>query len=271
MADPVADFKQGARASWAAGDWDAVSRVVAPVGPRLIERVGLEEGMDVLDVGTGSGGTVAIPAAQRGARVTGSDLTPELFEHAGRRAAEAGVDVEWVEADAEDLPFEGESFDRVLSTFGHMFAPRHERAGAELARVCRPGGIVGTVTWTPEGFSGAMLPTIGGYVPPPPDFAQSPLLWGSEEHVREMLEPQGLGLDFERQTVAIEDDSVEELVSMYEENFGPLVMARAVVGDRWPDLRQDLARLFQEWNAADDGSVRIEAEYLVTVGRKQAD
>ncbi len=165
MADPVADFKQGARASWAAGDWDAVSRVVAPVGPRLIERVGVEEGMDLLDVGTGSGGTVAIPAAQRGARVTGSDLTPELFEDARRRAGEAGVEVEWVEADAEDLPFEDASFDRVLSTFGHMFAPRHERAGAELARVCRPGGVVGTITWTPEGFSGAMFQTIGGYVP----------------------------------------------------------------------------------------------------------
>ena len=271
MADPVADFKQGARASWAAGDWDAVSRLIAPVGPRLIERVGVEEGMDVLDVGTGSGGTVAIPAAQRGARVTGSDLTPELFEHARRRAAEAGVEVDWLEADAEDLPFEDASFDRVLSTFGHMFAPRHERAGAELARVCRPGGVVGTVTWTPEGFSGAMFQTIGGHVPPPPDFAQPPLLWGSEEHVRAMLEPHGLELEFDRQTVAIGDDSVEDVVSMYEDKFGPLVMAKMALGDRWPELRADFARLFEEWNLADDGSVRVEAEYLVTVGRKRAD
>ncbi len=116
-----------------------------------------------------------------------------------------------------------------------------------------------------------MFQTIGGHVPPPPDFAQPPLLWGSEEHVRAMLEPHGLELEFDRQTVAIGDDSVEDVVSMYEDKFGPLVMAKMALGDRWPELRADFARLFEEWNSADDGSVRVEAEYLVTVGRKRAD
>src|SRR4051794_36472203 len=146
MADVAADLRQRNKTVWAAGEWDDVSRLIAEVGPRVLDLVGIEPGMDVLDVGTGSGGTVAIPAALRGARVVGSDFVGEHFEAARRRAADAGVEVEWVEADAEALPFEDASFDRVLSTFGHMFAPRHGRAAAELARVCRPGGIVGTAT-----------------------------------------------------------------------------------------------------------------------------
>jgi ubiquinone/menaquinone biosynthesis C-methylase UbiE len=268
MPDPVAEFKQGARATWAAGDWDKVASIIAEAGPRLLDHVGVEQGMDVLDVGTGSGGTVAIPAAERGARVVGSDLTPELFKDARRRAKKAGVEVEWVEADAEELPFEDESFDRVLSTFGHMFAPRHARAGAELARVCRTGGVVGTVTWRPEGSTGGMFKAIGGYLPPPPNFAESPMLWGSEQHVREMLEPHGLQLEFKREAITVESESAEELVRFYEENFGPIIMSKAALGNRWPELRRDLVHNFETWNQADDGSVHIEADYLVTIGRK---
>lgn len=134
------EFRRRARATWAAGDWDGFSRLVEPVGGLVLDRIGVEPGTDLLDVGTGSGGTVAIPAALRGATVVGCDVTPELFEHARRRAAAAGVEVEWVEADAQDLPFGDASFDRVTSTFGAMFAPDHLRAGAELVRVCRPGG-----------------------------------------------------------------------------------------------------------------------------------
>ena len=224
--------------------------------------------MDVLDVGTGSGGSVAIPAAQRGARVVGSDLTPELFKDARKRAKKARVEVEWVEADAEALPFEDAAFDRVLSTFGHMFAPRHARAGAELARVCRPGGRVGTVTWMAEGATGGMFKAIGSYMPPPPDFAQSPLLWGSQQHVREMLEPQGLKLEFRREKVGTERESAEDLVRFYEDNFGPIIMAKQALGSRWPELRRDLVHNFETWNQADDGSVHIEADYLVTLGSK---
>jgi SAM-dependent methyltransferase len=270
MSDPVAELRQRNKAAWAAGNWDEVSELIAEVGPRLLDRVGIAGGMDVLDVGTGSGGTVAIPAAQRGARVVGADLTPELFEDARRRAAEAGVEVEWVEGDAEALPFEDGSFDRVLSTFGHMFAPRHALAGAELARVCRPGGVVGTCTWTPEGFSGALFKTVGPHLPPPPDFAQPPDLWGSDEHVREMLEPHGLELELHRETVAFSHRSVDDLVTFYEEKFGPIVMAKAALGEFWPELRRDMVALFESWNQADDGSIRLEPEYLVTVGRKDS-
>src|SRR5206468_1222153 len=119
-------------------------------------------------VGTGTGGTIAIPAAQRGAKVVGSDVAPELFEHARRRAAEAGVEVEWIEADAQDLPFDDARFDRVTSTFGAMFAPDHARAAAELARVCRPGGRILMTTWVNDGFVGEMFRLAGSFMPPPP-------------------------------------------------------------------------------------------------------
>ncbi len=270
MSDPVADFKQGSRAVWAAGRFDEIGRLIEALGPRLIDRVGVDEGMDVIDVGTGSGGTLAIPAAQRGGTVTGVDLTPELFEDARRRAAEAGVEVDWVEGDAEALPFEDRSFDRVFSTFGHMFAPRHAEAGAELARVCRAGGVVATTTWAPEGMVGTMFRTVGSHMPEPPDFAQPPVLWGNEEHVREMLEPHGLELEFDHDTAHFEYPDVDGFVAFYEQNFGPIVTAKAVLGDTWPELRAELKALFETFNQADDGSVRIDSEYLVTVGKKSA-
>jgi ubiquinone/menaquinone biosynthesis C-methylase UbiE len=270
MTDEVAELRERNRTTWEAGEWDQVADLVRDVGPRLLDRVGIEEGMDVLDVGTGSGGSVSIPAALRGARVVGSDLTSQHFDDGRRRAREAGVEVDWVEADAESLPFDDASFDRVLSTFGHMFAPRHAQAAAELARVCRPGGIVGTCTWASDGWAGEMFKTVGGYMSAPPDFAQPSSLWGDEAHVREVLEPHGLALEFDREIVVFEKPSVEEFVTFYEEKFGPMVSAKAALGDRWPELRRDIVALDENWNTADDGSCRIEAQYLVTVGRKDA-
>jgi ubiquinone/menaquinone biosynthesis C-methylase UbiE len=268
MTDHLTELRERNRAVWEAGEWDEVAELVSQVGPRLLDRVGIDDGMDVLDVGTGSGGSVSIPAALRGARVVGSDFTSQHFEHARRRAAEAGVEVEWVEADAESLPFDDESFDRVLSTFGHMFAPRHALAGAEMARVCRPGGVVATCTWSQQGWAGEMFKTVGGHMPAPPDFAQPPSLWGDEAHVREMFEPHGLEIEFDRETVVFEDASVEALMDFYEQKFGPMVTAKMALGDGWPELRADLIGLFDRFNIADDGSARVEAEYLVTVGRK---
>ena len=269
MADPVAEFKDRARGTWASGDWDAFSNLVAEVGPRLLDRVGIEPGMDVLDIGTGSGGSVAIPAAKRGANVTGSDLTPELFEGARRRAAEAGVDVEWVEADAEALPFEDAGFDRVLSTFGHMFAPRHEAAAAELVRVCRPGGTIGFCAWDPHaGGPADMFKMLGEYLPPPPDFASPPVLWGDEAHVRELLEPHGIELTCEHEAIGQVFDDPEHMITRMETQFGPMIMAKAASGDRWPELRERFKAMAAENNDADDGTMRLRSQYLVVVGKK---
>src|SRR5687768_3328047 len=184
MSDVATMFKQRQRATWSAGRWDKVAELIVPVGQVVLDAADLEPGMDVLDVGTGSGSNISIPAALRGANVTGSDLTPELFDAARRRASEAGVEVEWVEADAEALPFDDDSFDRVFSTFGHMFAPRHAVTAAELARVCRPDGRIVTATWTPDGSTGSMFQAMGRHLPPPPEGVESPLTWGSEEHAR---------------------------------------------------------------------------------------
>jgi SAM-dependent methyltransferase len=247
-----------------------VASVIEALGPQLLDRVGVEPGMELLDVGTGSGGTIAIPAARRGAVVTGVDLTPELFDDARRRAADADVEVDWVEGDAEALPFEDGRFDLVVSTFGHMFAPRHARAGAELARVCRPGGMVATTTWTPDSMVGTVLRGLAAHLPAPPSFADPPVLWGREEHVRAMLEPHGLELDFDHDAARFEYHDLDGFVSFYADNFGPLVTARAVLGERWPDLRAELKALFEALNSVADGSLRIESEYLVTVGWKTA-
>ncbi|HEX5955685.1 MAG TPA: class I SAM-dependent methyltransferase, partial [Solirubrobacterales bacterium] len=160
-----------------------VETFLLPLGPRLVEACGIGPGMNVLDVAAGTG-NASIPAAKMGANVTASDLTPELLE-AGRARAEAeGLTLEWVEADAENLPFGDGSFDVVMSSIGAMFAPHHQEVADELVRVCRPGGTIGLLSWTPEGMIGARVRTMAPFAPPPPPGAQPPPLWGSEDHQR---------------------------------------------------------------------------------------
>ncbi|MEN3282674.1 MAG: hypothetical protein V7607_3814 [Solirubrobacteraceae bacterium] len=260
------DLRQGARATWAAGDWDGFSRVVAPVGPVVLDRVGVDPGQDLLDVGTGSGGTIAIPAAQRGARVVGLDVTPELLEHARRRAVDAGVEIEWVEGDAQDLPLEDASFDRVISTFGAMFAPDHVRAAAELVRVCRPGGRIAMVTWANDGFAGELFKLSGAFMPPPPPGVQPPPLWGVESHVAEVFGAAGVTPSIERETVEFLFESVEDAVRHYADDFGPFVMARAVLEPqgRWNEFLAAFGDLVTRFNAAGDGAI-IRSDYLVMI------
>jgi len=267
MTDAAAMFKQRQRATWSAGHWDRVAELIVPVGRTVIAAADLEPGMVVLDVGTGSGSNISIPAAQLGADVTGSDLTPELFDEARRRAAEAAVTVTWVEADAEALPFADDTFDRVFSTFGHMFAPRHAIAAEEMVRVCRPGGLIATATWTPEGSTGAMFKALAEYLPPPPEGVESPLAWGVEQHARDMYEHLGASVSFSRDIVYVEFPSASEQIAFMSENFGPMVMAKAALGDRWPELQNDLLAMVDDWNEATDGSVRFPQEYLVTLAR----
>ena len=256
-------IKQGVRASWAAGDYTAVARrQLWPVGERIIRHVGVRPGEDVLDVACGSG-NAAIRAAQAGGRVVGVDLTPELFEAGRRLAAQAGVEVEWVEGDAEALPVKDASFDVVVSVFGCMFAPRHQLAADELARALRSGGRLCVCAWTPEGSLGEFFRTIGTHLPPPPDFAQSPLLWGSEEHVRALFAGSAIELEFARELIEFPRmDSLEAELQFMTTKFGPLIMARRALEPhgRWPALLADLRRLLDNQQPG---------EYLVTTGRKR--
>jgi SAM-dependent methyltransferase len=215
---------------------------------------------------------VAIPAATLGASVTGLDLTPELLEVARRRATDAGVQVSWIEGDAEELPFQNATFDRVTSCFGVIFAPRHQRTAGELARVARPGATIAFTAWTPEGLNGQMFKVLGSHMPPPPPEMQSPLLWGNEEHVRSLFAGSGIELTFERHMATFTHESPQGWVQYNERVLGPTIMAKAALEPqgKWDALRDDLINLYMERNEAQDGSLCVSAEYLLTVGRVPA-
>jgi SAM-dependent methyltransferase len=260
----LTEAKQQARRTWATGDFAEVARLTLwPVGERLVRRVGVGRGETVLDVACGTG-NAALRAAQAGGRTTGVDLTPELFDEGRALAAEAGVEIEWVEGDAEDLPFADATFDVVLSTFGVMFAPRHRIAADELVRVLRPDGRFGLTTWTPEGVTGRMFRALGAYAPPAPPFAAPPLLWGDEEHVHELFAGSGVTLEFARETAPPPPfATADEMVGWSERTFGPVIMLKAALEARgeWEACRRTLLELFDPTEGA---------EYLVITGRKES-
>jgi SAM-dependent methyltransferase len=264
----IADLKRAHRATWAAGDYAAVAELIDEAPPRdLLAHMDLSPGLEVLDVATGTG-NIAIPAAARGAQVVGLDLTPELFETARRRAERHDVEVDWVEGDAEQLPFEDDSFDRVLSVFGVQFAPRHEIVAQELVRVSRPGGRIGLVNWTPQGHIGELFKIMGRYLPAPPDYASPPPLWGSEQHVRRLFAGSPVELEFARGHNPWRFDSPEHFVAFMETHYGPTVKARERLSaeGRWEHCRAEIIAMAERRNDATDGSLLMNAEYLVSVG-----
>lgn len=267
MEASVEQFKERARNTWAAGDFDEISKLILDVGKNVVAHADIQQDMTVLDIACGTG-NATIPAALAGGRCTGLDLTPELFDAARKHAAEAGVEIDWVQGDAEELPFDDGSFERVLSTFGIMFAPRHEVAAAELARVIAPGGTAVLACWGPYGLNGEMFPMVGKRMPPPPSYAQPPIGWGDEEHVRSLLEPHGLEVTTERQAVDFSGDNVEAIVARMENYFGPWKMAQAALGDDWADLRAELTNLYERYARVEDGGVAASADYLLTIAKK---
>jgi SAM-dependent methyltransferase len=264
----VEQIKQGQRAMWSAGDYPDIATHIESAAEELVAACDVGPGQDLLDVATGSG-NVAIVAAQSGAHVTGLDITPELFEAARRRMTESGVEIELIEGDAEDLPFADASFDRVLSCFGVMFAPRHERAAHELIRVCRPGAVIGVAAWTPEGATGRMFKTVGGYMPPPPEGFVPPVMWGTEDHLRALFANSGAELEFARRNVPFKHDSARSWLEYNQRVLGPMVMAKAALEPqgRWDALHTELVELYEGANQATDGTMHVDAEYLITVAR----
>jgi SAM-dependent methyltransferase len=257
-------FKRASRTCWSSGDYDAIARGVWVAAKVVVQLTGVRRGDRVLDVACGTG-NAAINAALAGGVVTALDLVPELFAVARRRAEESGVELDLVEGDAEELPFEDASFDVVLSTFGAMFAPRHTVAAAEMARVIRPGGRVGLASWTPEGTAGGLFAVIGRHLPPLPPFAQPPVLWGTEAHVRKIFAGTGIDLAFAVERIPAKPGiALEESVGRYLGSFSPIVTARALLepAGRWEaleaELRPAITLMLQEPPA-----------YLVVTGSKR--
>ncbi len=265
------ELKERAHKTWAAGSFDDIAKLIWSVGSELVDAVGVGPGEKVLDVAAGTG-NAAIAAAERGAEVTASDLTPELFVAGRANAAAAGVELEWLEADAEALPFEDESFDVVLSTFGIMFAPRQEVAAAEAVRVLRPGGRFGFCCWRPEGKIGAFFMTVARHMPPQPEGFVPPAAWGNREHCTSLFEGTGIELEFEDATVDQVFASPEAALELFSERFGPIVMAKAALEPqgKWEALRADLLDMWTAQSEPVDGGVAFTTEYLRIIGTKPA-
>ena len=257
------------RAVWALGDYHAVAtQIIADLGPVLVEATGIDAGQHVLDVAAGTG-NVAIPAAATGAHVIASDLTPELLDQGREDAKAAGVDLDWRTADAEYLPFEDDAFDAVTSCVGIMFAPHHQQAADELVRVCRPGGRIGLIAWTPTGFIGQLFATMKPYVAPPPAGVQPPPLWGDVAHVRALLGDRVTGLEASQQLLTV--DRLADPVTFrdyFKAKYGPTIAAYRGLADdpdRTAELDQALVDLGERFRTADG---HLEWEYLLVVATK---
>jgi ubiquinone/menaquinone biosynthesis C-methylase UbiE len=265
------ELKGRHRKMWASGDYPSMVEMwLLPLGPALVEACGIAAGMRVLDVAAGTG-NASIPAAKTGADVTASDLTPELLDVGRRRAEAEGVELAWAEGDAENLPFEDQSFDVVMSSIGAMFAPRHQDVADELVRVCRPGGTIGMLNWTPQGQVGALFRAMGPFAPPPPPGAQPPPLWGSEDHMKELF---GDRVDFRTLERRVLEITAFEHPRDYGEHFkacyGPTIVAQANArsNGREAEFNEALGQFCDEWNRGTAEKARFEQEYLLAIGTR---
>lgn len=260
----LAAIKAHQRVTWASGDYHVIATQVMLPAELLVETLAILPTERVLDVATGSG-NAALAVARRGAPVTGVDYVPSLLDRARRRMDAEGVDGAFLEGDAEALPFEDASFDVVTSVFGAMFAPDQERTAAELARVTRPGGRIGLVAHTPEGFIGRLLATVSRHVPPPAGIA-SPLLWGTEARLRLLFARDVQDMRARRRHVVFRYPSPQAWLETWRRFYGPTLKAFDAVGEAGRDaLETDLLDLVHDFNDATDGTMVVPSEYLEAV------
>ena len=263
----LAAVKQRQQQTWASADYAAVAALIVPMAEGLAQNAGLRAGDRVLDVATGSG-NAALAAARCGCEVTGIDYVPALLERARARAAAEGLEIEFAEGDAEHLAFPDASFDAVLSCLGVMFTPDQERAAAELVRVCRPGGTIGLVNWTPAGFIGQLLRTVGKHVPPPAG-VRPPPQWGTEERLRELLGDAVSRLDIQRRTFVFRFRSPDHFATFFRDNYGPVHKAFGALDEPGRErLYDDLTALAREHDREEGPSVAMPAEYLEAVATR---
>lgn len=257
------------RAMWALGDYPAVAAEVIPaVGRVLVEACGVGPGQRVLDVAAGSG-NAAIPAALAGGEVVASDLTPELLKAGQRIAAQHGAQLQWRQADAEALPFATGEFDVVMSCLGVMFAPHHQTSADELVRVSRPGGVIGLLNWTPEGFIGQMFAVMKPYAAPPPAGAQPPPLWGNQDYVSALLGDRITDVTAQRKTVRVDRfPTAEAFRDFFKSRYGPTIATYRNIAEhpeRVDALDHELAELARRH---DLGAGAMDWEYLLFTAHK---
>jgi SAM-dependent methyltransferase len=262
-------IKQRMRATWSAGDFGEIARYTAKSAGEFVDRLAIQPGARVLDVACGTG-NLAIPAARRGARVHGADIALNLLAQARERAAVEGLDAMFEEGDAERLPYPDGEFDVVMSMFGAMFAPRPELVAAELARVCRPGGIVAMANWTPDGFVAQQF-AVGNRYAPPPEGIPAPILWGDDASVRERLGPYSSAIETRRRSVEFDYPfSPREVVQFFRQYFGPSQAAFARLDAQGQAAyTADLERLWSEHNQATGARTIVHAGYLEVIATRR--
>jgi ubiquinone/menaquinone biosynthesis C-methylase UbiE len=265
----LAAVKQKQQAAWSSGDFSVVAARIVLAAEQLVDTADLRAGWRVLDVATGSG-NAAIAAARLGCEAVGVDYVPTLLERGRARAAAEGLDVELVEGDAEELPFPDASFDAVTSVYGSMFAPDHAQTAAEILRVCRPGGTIALASWTPDGFIGHLFRTVAAHVSPPAG-VRSPMLWGTEEHLRELFGGGIRSLEVAERTFTFRFRSAEEFVWFFRTWYGPTLKAFAALEAGQRDaLELDLIALAVRFNRlAGNGAIAIPATYTESVAVKR--
>jgi ubiquinone/menaquinone biosynthesis C-methylase UbiE len=275
-AEFVKDYELARRmhgALWAAGDYTRVAEQLTGVSVAVVGAAGIGPGMRVLDLGAGSGNT-ALLAAGQGAEVTAVDLTDDLFGTCRRRATAAGVTVTWVAVNPEDLPFSVGHFDCVLSAAGGplAMAPNQRRVAAEMARVCRPRGVLAMANWTAEGMVGQVARVIASYLPPPPPGTPFPWAWAAEDSVTALLGPFGYAVTLARRMASFRYRSPDSYVSYLEEVHGPTIMALRLAAEqgRRVGLRAGLLELYSGANTATDGTLAFEQEYLLATAVARA-
>ena len=264
----IQQMKANTAEAWGQGDYTRIAVLLLPVSRALVDACAISAGPEVLDVAAGNG-NLTVLAGEEGASVVASDISPGQVELGRKRTAEEGLDVEWVVADAEELPVEDDRFDCAASVFGAMFGPRPERVSKELFRVVKPGGTVGMANWGPYGAQGELFETMAKHGPPLPEGVPNPRQWGLEDVVQERLGPYASSLQLERATIHWEFDSFEHAMASFSA-AGPGAAARAAMSDeKRAALIEDALSVMQRHNQADDGRVIVEPEYLQVVARKR--
>jgi ubiquinone/menaquinone biosynthesis C-methylase UbiE len=261
-------LKQRLRGTWMAGDFGRIARFSAKCAEEFVDRLNIQPGMRVLDVACGTG-NLAIPAARKGAQVSGIDIAPNLLEQARARAAEENLQATFDEGDAERLPYPDEHFDLVMTMFGAMFAPRPEVVAGELARACRPRGTIAMANWTPAGFVGKMFALTSRYVPPP-DGLPAPVLWGREDTVRQRLSRYTSEIRTAPRKADFDYPFPErEVVQFFRDYFGPTQIAFSrLTGGAQAAYGAELEQLWREHNQSTEGGTRVYAEYLEVIATR---